>query len=112
MCILIVKRDKNGREQFSGQIIPNRGAWIELEINSRGIINIRVDRKRKFPATVFLRALGYGSNVQIVELLGEDERLLYTLEKDNTGSEAEGLIQLHKRLRPGILQQWKMPKVS
>jgi DNA-directed RNA polymerase subunit beta len=95
------ERDKNGREQFSGQIIPNRGAWIELEINSRGIINIRVDRKRKFPATVFLRALGYGSNVQIVELLGEDERLLYTLEKDNTGSEAEGLIQLHKRLRPG-----------
>ncbi|MDD4569019.1 MAG: DNA-directed RNA polymerase subunit beta [Tepidanaerobacteraceae bacterium] len=95
------KRDKNGRELFSGQIIPDRGAWIELEINSREILNVKVNRTRKTPATALLRALGYGSNAQILELLGEDERLLYTFERDNTKSKTEGLIELYKRLRPG-----------
>jgi DNA-directed RNA polymerase subunit beta len=95
------ERNKSGRELFSGQIIPERGAWIELEINSRDTLDVRVNRSRKFPATVFLRALGCGSNRQILELLGEEERLIYTFEKDNTESEAEGLIELYKRLRPG-----------
>ncbi|HHY70528.1 MAG TPA: DNA-directed RNA polymerase subunit beta, partial [Thermoanaerobacterales bacterium] len=95
------ERDKSGRELFSGQIIPNRGAWIDMEVNSREILTVRINRTRKLPVTVLLRALGYGTNPQILELLGKDEKLLYTLEKDNTGSETEGLIELYKRLRPG-----------
>ncbi len=96
-----MERDKSGKEMFSGQIIPDRGAWVDIEISTRGIINARINRTRKLPVTVFLRALGYGTNPQIIELLGRDEKLLDTLEKDNTKSEAEGLTELYRRLRPG-----------
>ncbi|MDD4569181.1 MAG: DNA-directed RNA polymerase subunit beta [Tepidanaerobacteraceae bacterium] len=94
-------RDKNGRELFSGTIIPNRGAWLEMETDSNEVLYVRVDRTRKVPITVLLRALGYGTNGQILELMGEDEKILRTFEKDNTENQNEALIEIYKRLRPG-----------
>lgn len=93
--------DKTGKSLFSATVIPNRGAWLEYETDSNDIISVRIDRTRKQPVTVLLRALGYGSDQQIKDLLGEDERLLATLEKDNTKSVEEGLLEIYKRLRPG-----------
>jgi DNA-directed RNA polymerase subunit beta len=93
--------DKNGKKLFSTTVIPNRGAWLELETDSNDIVYIRVDRTRKLPATVFLRALGYGTDAQIIDLLGESERLLKTIEKDNTKTQDEGVVEIYKRLRPG-----------
>ncbi|MCG0275810.1 MAG: DNA-directed RNA polymerase subunit beta [Thermosediminibacteraceae bacterium] len=93
--------DKNGRALYMGTIIPNRGAWLEMETDSNEVIYVRVDRTRKIPVTVLLRALGYSSNAQILELLGEDEKILRTLEKDNTENQEEALIEIYKRLRPG-----------
>jgi len=95
------QRDKNGKELFSGTIIPNRGAWLEMEMDSNDVLYVRIDRTRKLPITVLLRALGYGTNAQILELMGEDEKLLRTFEKDNTENENEALIEIYKRLRPG-----------
>jgi len=95
------KIDKTGKKLYSATIIPNRGAWLEYETDSNDVLYVRVDRTRKLPITVLLRALGYGTDVQIKELFGEDERLLSTLEKDNTHSKDEGLIEIYKRLRPG-----------
>jgi len=93
--------DKTGKKLYSGTVIPNRGAWLEYETDSNEVIYVRVDRTRKLPVTILLRALGYGTDAQIKELLGEDERLLNTLEKDNTSSQEEGLLEIYKRLRPG-----------
>ncbi|MCF0140638.1 MAG: DNA-directed RNA polymerase subunit beta [Mogibacterium sp.] len=99
--------DKSNQNLFSSQIIPNRGAWLEYETDSQGVIYVRVDRTRKQPVTSFLRALDMisaydmGSNDQIIELFGEDDRLLRTLEKDTTKNGEEGLKDLYKRLRPG-----------
>ena len=93
--------DKTGKKLFAATIIPNRGAWLEYETDSNEIIYVRVDRTRKLPITVLLRALGYGSDSQIRELMGEDERLLKTLDKDNATSYEEGLLEIYKRLRPG-----------
>nr|WP_245523132.1 DNA-directed RNA polymerase subunit beta [Thermosediminibacter oceani] len=93
--------DKNGRALYMGTIIPNRGAWLEMETDSNEVIYVRVDRTRKIPITVLLRALGYGTNAQIIELLGEDEKILRTLEKDNTENQEEALLEIYKRLRPG-----------
>lgn len=93
--------DKAGKKLFSATVIPNRGAWLEYETDSNEIIYVRVDRTRKLPITVLLRALGYGTDSQIRELMGEDERLLKTLDKDNTTSYEEGLLEIYKRLRPG-----------
>ena len=93
--------DKNGRDLFSATVIPNRGAWLEYETDSNEIVYVRIDRTRKVPITVFLRALGYGTDGQILQLLGESERLLKTLDKDSTTSETEGLVEVYKRLRPG-----------
>jgi DNA-directed RNA polymerase subunit beta len=95
------QRDKNGRELFSGTIIPNRGAWLEMEMDSNEVLYVRVDRTRKVPITVLLRALGYGTNAQLSELMGEDEKILRTFEKDNTENQNEALIEIYKRLRPG-----------
>ncbi|RKL62572.1 DNA-directed RNA polymerase subunit beta [Thermoanaerobacteraceae bacterium SP2] len=95
------QRDKNGRDLFAGTIIPNRGAWLEMETDSNEVIYVRVDRTRKVPITTLLRALGYGSNSQIMELLGEDEKILRTFEKDNTENQNEALLEIYKRLRPG-----------
>jgi DNA-directed RNA polymerase subunit beta len=95
------QRDKNGRDLFSGTIIPNRGAWLEMETDSNEVIYVRVDRTRKVPITTLLRALGYSSNLQIMELLGEDEKILRTFEKDNTENQNDALLEIYKRLRPG-----------
>lgn len=93
--------DKVGKKLYSATVIPNRGAWLEYETDSNDIVYVRVDRTRKLTITTLLRALGYSSNVEIIELLGETEEVLKTLEKDNTKTEDEALIEIYKRLRPG-----------
>nr|WP_330400344.1 DNA-directed RNA polymerase subunit beta [Tepidibacter mesophilus] len=95
------ERDKSGKRLISSTVIPNRGAWLEYETDSNDIVSVRVDRTRKQPVTVLLRALGFGTDTEIIELLGEDERLYATLEKDNTKTVEEGLIEIYKKLRPG-----------
>ena len=97
-----MEMDKSGMPLFSSQIIPNRGAWIEYETDSNGVLWVRIDRNRKMPITVLLRAIGYGTDEQIVELLGDDERLRATLEKgDNAQSREEGLEEIYKKQKPG-----------
>ncbi len=93
--------DKLGKKLYSAQIIPNRGAWLEYETDSNGILYVKIDRQRKVYITALLRAIGYGTNVEITELLGEDERLSATLLKDPNRSTADGLIEIYKRQRPG-----------
>ena len=93
--------DKVGKQLFSSQVIPNRGAWLEYETDSNGILYVKIDRQRKVHITSLLRALGYGTNSDILNLLGEDERLYATLQKDPTSTETEGLIEIYKRQRPG-----------
>ena len=96
-----LERDKTGKKLISSTVIPNRGAWLEYETDSNDVISVRVDRTRKQPVTVLLRALGIGTDAEIIELLGEDERIAATLEKDNTKTVEEGLIEIYKKLRPG-----------
>ncbi len=93
--------DKVGKKLFSSQVIPNRGAWLEYETDSNDILYVRIDRNRKIPVTVLIRALGFGTDAQITELFGEDERLLATMEKDTTTSVEEGLLEVYRKLRPG-----------
>jgi len=95
------KLDKTGKSLFSATIIPNRGAWLEYETDSNDVMYVRVDRTRKLPITVLVRALGYGTDAQIVELLGDDERVMATIQKDGAKTQDEGLIEIYKRLRPG-----------
>ena len=96
-----VETDKSNNKLYNSQIIPNRGAWIEYETDTNGILYARVDRTRKQPLTSLLRALGIGSNDEIIALLGADDRLLKTLEKDPTNDEDSGLKEIYKKLRPG-----------
>ena len=94
--------DKTGKEMFGTTVIPNRGAWLEFEQDSQGVMWVHVDRKRKICATVLLRALGFGSDAAIHDVFGEDERMINaTIEKDTAHSEQDGLIELYRRLRPG-----------
>ena len=93
--------DKNGRHVISGEMIPNRGTWLEFETDARNVIYVRIDRTRKVPVTTFLRALGLSSNEDIINLFGEDEYLLNTFEKDNTHNTDEALIEIFEKLRPG-----------
>jgi len=93
--------DSSGKNLYGATIIPNRGAWLEFETDVNDIIYVRVDRTRKIPATVLLRALGYSSNGQIVELFRDDERIRMTIERDHAESEDEALVEIYKRLRPG-----------
>ena len=93
--------DKVGKQLFAAQVIPNRGAWLEYETDSNGVLYVKIDRQRKVHITALLRAIGYGTNAEILELLGDDERLSATLSKDPTRSVAEGLIEIYKRQRPG-----------
>ncbi len=95
------KLDKNGKKNYSATVIPNRGAWLELETDAKDIIYVRIDRTRKIPVTVLLRALGFGTDEQILELLGHDEYIRNTLDKDNTDSTEKALIEIYERLRPG-----------
>ncbi|MEW5865773.1 MAG: DNA-directed RNA polymerase subunit beta [Bacillota bacterium] len=93
--------DPNGKPLYSASVIPNRGAWLELEMDSQECVWVRVDRTRKLPVTVLIRAVGYGTEAQIIDLLGDSEAIRNTLERDNAESEADGLIEIYKRLRPG-----------
>ena len=95
------KIDKNGKKTYSATVIPNRGAWLEFETDAKDIIYVRIDRTRKIPVTVLLRALGFGSNAEILDLLGDDEYIRNTLERDNTDSPEKALIEIYERLRPG-----------
>ncbi|WP_078429456.1 DNA-directed RNA polymerase subunit beta [Alkalihalobacterium alkalinitrilicum] len=95
------KIDKNGKKGFTATVIPNRGAWLELETDAKDIVYVRIDRTRKIPVTVLLRALGFGSDQEIIDLLGEDEYLRNTLEKDNTDGTEKALLEIYERLRPG-----------
>ncbi len=94
-------RDKVGKELYDATVIPNRGAWLEFETDSNDIVYVRVDRTRKLPATVLVRAMEISSNSELIDTLGETEQLLKTLEKDNTTNSEEALIEIYKRLRPG-----------
>ena len=95
-----VTYDKSNNKLFSTTIIPNRGAWLEYETDSNEIISVRVDRTRKQPVTTLLRALGFGSDQEILEIFGEDARLKKTLEKDTAANYEEGLKEIYKKLRP------------
>ncbi len=93
--------DQTGKKLYGATIIPNRGAWLEFETDANDNLFVRIDRTRKLPATVLLRALGYSSNGQILELFDNDERIRMTLERDHTETEGEALVEIYKRLRPG-----------
>ncbi len=92
--------EKTGKRLFSSTIIPNRGAWLEYETSANDVLYVRIDKNRKLPITTFVRALGLGSNEQIRELFGEDERLSATLEADDTKSVEDALVEVYKKLRP------------
>jgi len=93
--------DTSGKHLFTCTIIPNRGAWLEFETDANDMIHVHIDRTRKLPATILLRALGYGSDQAVQDLFGDEDIIAHTLEKDNTKSEDEALIEIYKRLRPG-----------
>ncbi len=93
--------DKTGKKLYSNTVIPNRGTWLEYETDSNDVISVRIDRTRKLPITVLLRALGYGTDMEIIQLLGEDDRVFATIQKDNSKTSEEGLLEIYKRLRPG-----------
>lgn len=97
---------KMGKELFSSTVIPNRGAWLEYETDANDVFSVRIDRTRKLPVTVLIRALGYGSDAQINDLFGYDERMTATIEKDTTKSTDEALIEIYKRLRPASRRRW------
>ncbi len=93
--------DKAGTPLYAATVIPQRGAWLEYETDSNEVLWVRVDRTRKLPITVLLRALGYGTDAQIIDLLGEDEHLSATIARDSAKTAEEGLLEIYKRLRPG-----------
>ena len=94
-------KDRNGLDIYTAQIIPNRGAWLEYETDGNGIAWIRVDRTRKFHLTIFLRALGFGSNKELLDIFGEEEVLKATMEKDGCNNQEDGSQEMFKKLRPG-----------
>ncbi|MDO5146895.1 MAG: DNA-directed RNA polymerase subunit beta [Eubacteriales bacterium] len=96
-----ISHDKTGKKLFSSTVIPNRGAWLEYETDSNDIFYVRVDRTRKVPITVLVRALGIGTNPEIKELFGEEPKILKTLEKDTATNYQEGLKKLYEKIRPG-----------
>ncbi|MGJ9460419.1 DNA-directed RNA polymerase subunit beta [Oceanobacillus sp. CF4.6] len=95
------KIDKNGKRGIAATVIPNRGAWLEFETDAKDVAYVRIDRTRKMPITVLLRALGFGTDQEIIDLLGENEYLRNTLEKDNTETTDKALLEIYERLRPG-----------
>ena len=96
-----IAHDKLGKELYSSTVIPNRGAWLEYETDSNDVFYVRVDRTRKVPITVLIRALGVGTNAEIVELFGEEPKILASFGKDTSESYQEGLLELYKKIRPG-----------
>lgn len=95
------KIDKNGKRGMTATVIPNRGAWLEFETDARDVAYVRIDRTRKLPITVLLRAIGFSTDEEIVEILGDNEYLRNTLEKDNTETPEKALLEIYERLRPG-----------
>ncbi|MFD2043185.1 DNA-directed RNA polymerase subunit beta [Ornithinibacillus salinisoli] len=95
------KVDKNGKRGVAATVIPNRGAWLEFETDAKDVAYVRIDRTRKLPITVLLRALGFGSDQEIIDLIGDNEYLINTLEKDNTETTEKALLEIYERLRPG-----------
>ena len=93
--------DKNGREVITNQIIPNRGTWLEFEVDARDVLYVRIDRTRKVPITTLLRAFGLSSDEEIVKMFGDDEYLRNTIAKDSTKNTDEALIEIYEKLRPG-----------
>ena len=93
--------DKSGKTVFEGSIIPSRGTWLEFENDAKDVLNVRIDRNRKIPGTVLLRALGLSSNEDIIDVFGDHEFILNTLAKDNTTNTEEALIEIYNKLRPG-----------
>ncbi len=96
-----ITHDKIGKELYSCTVIPNRGAWLEYETDSSDVFYVRVDRNRKVPITVLLRALGLGSNTEILEVFGEETKLIASFGKDPSDNHNDGLLELYKKLRPG-----------
>ena len=96
-----IAHDKLGKRLFSCTVIPNRGAWLEYETDSNDVFYVRVDRTRKVPITVLIRALGVSSNAEIVELFGEEPKILASFTKDTSTNYQEGLLELYKKIRPG-----------
>ncbi|HIR75446.1 MAG TPA: DNA-directed RNA polymerase subunit beta [Candidatus Choladousia intestinipullorum] len=96
-----IAHDKLGKKLYSCTVIPNRGAWLEYETDSNDVFYVRVDRTRKVPVTVLVRALGIGSNAEIIELFGEEPKIVATLAKDTASNYQEGLLELYKKIRPG-----------
>ena len=96
-----ISHDKIGKKLFSSTVIPNRGAWLEYETDSNDVFSVRVDRTRKVPITVLIRALGIGTNPEIIELFGEEPKILASFEKDPATNYQEGLLELYKKIRPG-----------
>ena len=93
--------DKSGKKLFSSTVIPNRGAWLEYETDSNDVIYVRIDKTRKLPISILARAMGYGSDQELLDYFGEEERFKATIEKDNTKTKEEALLEIYKRLRPG-----------
>ena len=96
-----IGHDKVGKELFTCTVIPNRGAWLEYETDSNDVFYVRVDRTRKVPVTVLIRALGYGTNAEILDLFGEEPKLLASFGKDTSDNYQDGLLELYKKIRPG-----------
>ncbi|MDO4327856.1 MAG: DNA-directed RNA polymerase subunit beta [Lachnospiraceae bacterium] len=96
-----IAHDKVGKELYSCTVIPNRGAWLEYETDSNDIFYVRVDRTRKVPVTVLIRALGYGTNAEIIDLFGEEPKILASFGKDPSETYEDGLLELYKKIRPG-----------
>ncbi len=96
-----IGHDKIGKELYTCTVIPNRGAWLEYETDSNDIFYVRVDRTRKVPVTVLIRALGYGTNAEIIDLFGEEPKLLASFGKDISDNYQDGLLELYKKIRPG-----------
>ena len=96
-----IAHDKLGKELYSSTVIPNRGAWLEYETDSNDVFYVRVDRTRKVPITVLIRALGVGTNAEIIELFGEEPKILASFGKDTSENYQEGLLELYKKIRPG-----------
>ena len=96
-----IAHDKFGKKLYSATVIPNRGAWLEYETDSNDVFYVRVDRTRKVPITVLIRALGIGTNAEIIDLFGEEPKILASFTKDTSESYQEGLLELYKKIRPG-----------
>ena len=97
-----IQKDKYGKIfLYSCQVIPNRGAWLEYETDANDVFYVKVDRNKKVPVTVLIRALGYGTNAEIIDIFGEEPKLLATMEKDTSTNYQEGILELYKKLRPG-----------